>query len=312
MASDLSHHNPFYTGLIGFWGNIQCSQVVEITEELFIVVQLFQIYIVGLLDDSMAVETVMVFSNFVGILARSWNFDWAWPIGVSVAQWIGEILKIVLWDVIRLIHTYEEMGGSDTTLCGLLWYQEEVKALVVVLVLHKLAVDDTTRLWVWGFSIAVLNEHSLVDPFVDHDKGDGWHWKLVVERLNCLLELGDFLGNDLVSHLLSHSVSVDDDFGRLHSLVVVCILPDGVHQTSIKVFFDNFLILFLDNDVGEVRGALSISWGRKTNNRLLSCMTHIDTNDHDSLLLHELREFDPDGLTTNFRVDLLHDIWGHW
>lgn len=94
---------------------------------------------------------------------------------------------------------------------GLLGYQEEVEALVVVLVLNELAVDDTTGLRVAGLAVSVLDEHSLVDSLVDHNKSDGWHRELVVEWLDCFLELGDLLGDDLVSHLLSDTVSVDDD-----------------------------------------------------------------------------------------------------
>jgi len=67
------------------------------------------------------------------------------------------------------------MSWSDAPLSGLLWYQEEVKALVVILVLHKLIVNDATRLWIGCFSIIVLNEHPLVDSFVDNHKGNGWH-----------------------------------------------------------------------------------------------------------------------------------------
>jgi len=297
---------------LGLWRKWQCSQVVEVGEEALIVVELSQVYILLLLDHSMAVETVMVLSDFVGILTWSWNFDGTWPVGVGVAQGICEVFQIALRDVTGLVHADEEMSWSDASLSGLLWYQEEVKALVVILVLHKLIVNDATRLWIRCLSMTVLNEHPLVDPFVHNNKGNGWHWEFVVERLNCLLELGDFLGNDLVSHLLSYSISVDDDFGWINPFVLFTKGFNGVHQTSIKVLFDNFLILLLDNDVREVRGALSIGWGCETNNRLLTSMTHIDTNDHDSLLLHELRELDPDRLTANFCVDLLHDVWGHW
>ena len=103
------------------------------------------------------------------------------------------------------------MSWSHAPLGSLLWNQEEVEALVVILVLDELVVNDTSRLGVGGLSVSVLNEHSLVDSFVHYYKSEGWHRELVVQRLDRCLELSNLLGNDLVSHLLSYSVSVDDD-----------------------------------------------------------------------------------------------------
>lgn len=56
------------------------SQVVEFISEGLIVVELLhvtRIEVVGLFDDAMAVETVVVLCNLVSILAWSWHFDGA-------------------------------------------------------------------------------------------------------------------------------------------------------------------------------------------------------------------------------------------
>ena len=73
-----------------------------------------------------------------------------------------------------------------------------------------------------------------------------------------MLELGDLLGNDLVSHLLSYSISVDDDLGWIHSIVLRGELLQSTDKASVKVIFDDFLVFPLDNDVGPVLSTLCI------------------------------------------------------
>lgn len=141
---------------------------------------------------------------------------------------------------------------------GLLGNKEEVEALVVILVFNKLAINDTTRLRIRRLAISVLDEHSLVDSFVDNYKSDGRLRELVVKWLDSFFELSDLLSNDLVSHLLSNSVSVDDDLRREGSLVFVGKGFDSTNQASVKILFDNLLVFLLDDDVGEVRGAGSV------------------------------------------------------
>lgn len=150
------------------------------------------------------------------------------------------------------------MSWSYASLGGLLRNKEEVEALVVILVFNKLAVNDTTRLRIRRLAISVLDEHSLVDSFVDNDKSDGRLRELVVKWLDSFFELSDLLSNDLVSHLLSNSVSVDDDLRREGSLVFVGKGSDSTNQASVKILFDNLLVFLLDDDVGEVRGAGSV------------------------------------------------------
>jgi hypothetical protein len=150
------------------------------------------------------------------------------------------------------------MSWSYASLGGLLGNKEEVEALVVILVFNKLAINDTTRLRIRRLAISVLDEHSLVDSFVDNYKSDGRLRELVVKWLDSFFELSDLLSNDLVSHLLSNSVSVDDDLRREGSLVFVGKGFDSTNQASVKILFDNLLVLLLDDDVGEVRGAGSV------------------------------------------------------
>jgi len=61
------------------------------------------------------------------------------------------------------------VGWGNASLSGLLGHQEEIKAFIFQLVLDKVGVNDATWLWVLDASIARLEEHSLVDPLVDHN-----------------------------------------------------------------------------------------------------------------------------------------------
>jgi hypothetical protein len=69
-----------------------CSQVVEVVEEVFIVAELFQVYLV--LSQASTIERVMILSNLMSVLARSRHFDRSRPVGVHVAESVSHVLKI--------------------------------------------------------------------------------------------------------------------------------------------------------------------------------------------------------------------------
>lgn len=126
------------------------------------------------------------------------------------------------------------MGWGDTSLSGLLGHQEEIKAFVFQLVLDKVGVNDATWLWVLHAPIATLKEHSLVDPLVNHNESDfDWLCQLVVKRLESFFELSDLLVEDLVSHLLTYTVPVDDDLSWKLVLVVLSEVPTRIHQAPV-------------------------------------------------------------------------------
>jgi hypothetical protein len=204
------------------------------------------------------------------------------------------------------------MNWSDTSLSGLLWHQVEVELLIAIVVLDKLRVDDASWLRVVGLTISASNEHSLVDSLV-HDNKSDWRWAtdLVVEWSESFLELSDLLLNDLVSHLSTNSISVDQDLGWLFTFVVQLKAFNGFNQASVEVFFDKLLVLGLDDDVRVISGLVGICGGNKSNDTLLTCVTNIDTDDHDLFLDHKLWPFHSQGLSSKLGVDLLHDIGGN-
>lgn len=126
------------------------------------------------------------------------------------------------------------MGWRNTSLSRLLGHQEEVKALVVELVLHKVGINDATGLRVLDLTVARLQEHPLIDPLVDHNQRDlDWRCRLVVEGRESFLELCDLLVQDLVSHLLTHTIPVDDDLGWELIFVVLGEVSTSIDQAPV-------------------------------------------------------------------------------
>ena len=72
---------------------------------------------------------------------------------------------------------------------------------------------------------------------------------MVVERSEGILELGDLLLDDLVSHHVANSVSIDDDLVRELTLVVVSELIASGDDASIQLGLDELNILWVDDDV---------------------------------------------------------------
>ena len=200
------------------------------------------------------------------------------------------------------------MDWSHTSLGGLLRHQIEVELLSTLVVLDELGVNNTTWLRILSFTVPSSNKHSLVDSLVDDYQSDGW-WTtdLVVEWLESFLELANFLINDLVSHLSANTIPIDNNLSWLFSMITLEGF-DCLDQAAIEILLYKFLVLGLDDDVRVVRGLMLICRSAKSNDTLLSSVTHINSNNHDLLLVHELRHFHSERLSSNFRVNLLHDV----
>lgn len=130
---------------------------------------------------------------------------------------------------------------------------------------------------------------------------------MVVERSEGILELGDLLLDDLVSHHVANSVSIDDDLVRELTLVVVSKLIASGDDASIQLGLDELNVLWVDDDVIVVSSLSLVSGGTESNNRLLTSMANINTDDH-NLLLHESRPLHSERLSSHLGVDLLHDV----
>lgn len=257
-----------------------------------------------------SVEAVVILRDLVRVLARSWHLDRARPVRVHVAEPISQVLEFLPREVFRLVETHVEVNWSDATLRGLLRNQEEVKSLGTLVVLDEVLVDDTTRWWVFGGpTVSASHEHPLVDPLVDHGQGHGRRAAdLVVQGLKGLLELADLLVDDLLSHLVTDSISVDDDLGWPLTLMAVLELLNGSDKASIEVLLNQLLVLLLDDNVRVVLGLMRVGSGAEAHDTLLSGMADIDSDDHDLLLVHELGPLHPQALSAHLGVDLFHDV----
>lgn len=260
-----------------------------------------------------SVEAVVILGDLVRVLAWSWHLDRARPVRVHVAEPISQVLEFLPREVFRLVETHVEVNWSDATLRGLLWNQEEVKSLGSLVVLDEVLVNDTTRWWVFGGStVSTSHEHSLVDPLVDHGQGDGRRAAdLVVQGLEGLLELAHLLVDDLLSHLVTDTISVDDDLSWSLTLMAVLELLNGSDKASIEILLNQLLVLLLDDNVREVLGLMWVGSGAEAHDTLLSRVADIDSNDHDLFLVHELGPLHSQALTAHLRVDLLHDVGGN-
>ena len=176
----------------------------------------------------------MILCDLVSVLARSWYLDGTWPVGVNIAEAISQILKGSFRNVFGLIQAYKEMNWSNTSLSSLLRYQEEVKALIALAILDKVCINDWPWLRVLNSAALTLNEHSLVDSFVDDHKWNWWwSWYLVIERSESCFKLRDLLFDDLVSHLLSNSISEDQKLVWWVTLMLIFECLDGIFDASI-------------------------------------------------------------------------------
>ena len=201
------------------------------------------------------------------------------------------------------------MSRCDAALGGLLRHQEEIEAAIASLILNETRVDDATWWRVINLVVSALDKHPLMDPLVHDSKCDCW-WIccLVVERRKSCLKLSDLLRDDLVSHLLANSISVDNDLGRIVSAIVFGKTLDGTIDAFIEVLLDKLLEFLLNEESAEVLCLLFVNRSTETNHGILTSMTDINSDDHDSLLIEYRRELGSYVISSDLGVDLLHDV----
>ena len=150
--------------------NTDLSQVVAVVQEFLVIGQLPKVdtALTWLLEGSCLVKGMMVIGDLVAELANRWNFDGAGPVGVHETQAEGQVLKVIFAHIGRLVQVSEVVSWCHTTLGGQLGDKEEVKAVVTVRVLDKLAVNEDSRLWVLSLIAGIFDKHTLVYSLVHH------------------------------------------------------------------------------------------------------------------------------------------------
>lgn len=227
------------------------SQEVWKGEHVLIVAQLLLVELV-LLQVAELVELVMELGNLVGQLADSGHLDGARPIRVHESLAEGQVLNVRLAQLImRVIVRDVEVRRLHTTNGRLLWNKEEIIALVVG-VLDQVGVNDGTWWWVNDLT-SVLAEHPLVDSLVDDNESDLGRIHLVVQAIESFLDLHDFFFDDVLPLLLTGAISVDYESvwqsTTVHLKIIECF-----SEALVQIFFDDLLVLWLQNDVGVMTG----------------------------------------------------------
>ena len=201
------------------------------------------------------------------ILAWGRDLDWSSPIVVEEAQGVGELLELNLGES-SLVHGHEDVGWQDTPLIGRSWSEIEIEwpvgGLITDFVLDESSVDDAAGWRVGEATLGILDKESLSDPLVDNNEGDLWLVFCVVVALSdCLLELLNLRSDHLVSHGLTHAISVDDEVGWEVAVVLLCEGMDGPHDSLSHVSGDNLLVLLLHDVLGVVLTQARVGGGHE-------------------------------------------------
>lgn len=129
--------------------------------------------------------------------------------------------------------------------------------------------------------------------------------------LDNFLELSYLFLDDLPSHCISDSVSVDDEVIRVQLLRVLSFIGlNGGSQSIFKLGVDNLLSLFLQNLVRVVLAHLWVDGSTEANNGLLALMAYIDSNEH-SVWRNFLGEFQVVEVSTELGVHLSQNVGGN-
>lgn len=155
----------------------------------------------------------------------------------------------------------------------------------------------------------ILNEESLRDPLVHHDHSYIWFCgRLVIKQVDSSFKLGNLTSKHLITLGITHTVSVDDDISWELVLVVNRESPDSLTDRLLHVVLHDLLALPLNQIITVVLTHLLVDGSREANDRLGSCMTHINADQHGSLLLHSLWKLHVVEVTTSLGVYLSKDV----
>lgn len=112
------------------------------------------------------------------------------------------------------------MSRLNSSLGNTMWYQEEIKSAINNLRLFNETLVDIGSLW-WILNVVVLGhmEESLSNSLVHNDKSvlgeNGLLYFFAVDEgvllMHDLVQLFEFMGNDLLSHGIADTISIDEN-----------------------------------------------------------------------------------------------------
>lgn len=146
------------------------------------------------------------------------------------------------------------MSGEDTALVSELRNQKEVILHVTISALDHLRVHNAAGRRVNELTVVPFNEEPLGDPLVDNDDCQlRLLGCLVVDFIDCFLELGNLFLENLLSHGITNTISVDDEVIRVEFLrVSVRIRLESLLEGILEFVANDLLSSLLNNLVTEV------------------------------------------------------------
>lgn len=206
------------------------------------------------------------------------------------------------------------MSGLHSALGDRVGNQEEIKLSVDDFALLDKSLINVGSLRRVQYSVAFLLEESLSDPLVDDNQGDLGSLVLVLAVVSVLLvddhfDLRQFVVENLLSHGISHTISVDEDVLRQGSFVVFAVGLEAVEKVFAKDVLgdDFFTLLLLGACLGIVLAHVLVVGSNEPNDTLTALVAHIDTNQH-GRFRDFLRELHSPEISSKFGVDLSEEV----
>ena len=123
-----------------------------------------------------------------------------------------------------------------------------------------------------------------------------------------MAELDNLLVNDLVSLGITDAISEDDEVSGQHAVVLSGKHVDCLLERLFKLGLNNLLPFALDDILRVILAQLLICAGSKANYRVRARMTHVNTDQHRSHIIHNLGELQVEEIALDFGVDLTQDV----
>lgn len=180
--------------------------------------------------------------------------------------------------------------------------------------LDKALVNVCALRWIGDTCIGTHLEEPLSDSLVDNDQSVLWQnwllcWIETVLLLYDLLKLFKFVSDNLGSHGVADTISVDEDVIRQLSLVVISECLEGALKVLLEnTRADNFLaLLSLWTSLGVVLAHVLIIGSAETDDTLLTLVTNINTYKH--CLLGDLRaKVEAPEVSSELGIDLSQNV----
>lgn len=207
------------------------------------------------------------------------------------------------------------MGGLHCSLGHRVGHQEEIEfAVNHFTLLHEPTVHVGSLRRVYYSSLSAGLEESLAHSFVHNNEGvlGCLQFSAIVQLVllaNYFVQLLQLMGDDLGSHRVANSVSVDEDVVRQLAVVVVSEGLESTLEVELQhARVDDFLaFLGLGTGLGVVLAHVLVVGGAEPNDTLLALVAHVDTHQH-GFLGDFVSEVESPEISAEFGIDLSEDV----